>query len=170
MGIAIFGMISFVAPSYPSLAVIITPTTDIMATPTITLEASNSSTLMPAKSLQTVEASTPTPGKEVDGCIKGQLEWTFPNDGDEISGTVELKGIVKVFNLGFYKYEYSQPGSGSWVTIAAGDKPKNDESLGGVLNTAQLVPGDYLLRLVVADNANKSMPACQISVRIVAKN
>jgi hypothetical protein len=147
-----------------------TPTLDLLATPTVTLEAKNSSTLMPASALAgTQTTTTPTPGKVVDGCIKGQLEWTFPKGGDEINGTIELKGIVNVANLGFYKYEYSQPGSSAWITIAAGDKPKNDEPLGGVWNTSQLVPGDYLLRLVVSDNKNQVLPACQISVQIVAQ-
>jgi hypothetical protein len=170
LGLAVFVMVSFVAPSYPSLVVISTPTLDLMATSTVTLEATNSSTLMPASALsRTQVATTPTPGETVDGCIKGQLEWTYPENGDEISGTIELKGIVNVGNLGFYKYEYSQPGSGTWITIAAGDKAKNDEPLGGVWNTDQLVPGDYLLRLVVSDNKNEVFPACQISVRIVAE-
>jgi hypothetical protein len=170
LGLAVFVMVSFVAPSYPSLVIISTPTLDLLATPTETLEAPNSSTLMPASPLAGEQAATtPTPGNAVDGCIKGQLEWTYPKSGDQIQGTIELKGIVNVPNLGFYKYEYSQPGSSAWVTIAAGDKPKNDEPLGGTWNTAQMVPGDYLLRLVVSDNKNQVLPACQISVQIAAQ-
>ena len=47
-----------------------------------------------------------------------------------------------------------------------------DQPLGGsgsgTWDTSQLVPGDYLLRLVVTDNVNNLFPACVISVRVVA--
>jgi hypothetical protein len=171
LGFAIFVMVSFVAPTYPSLFTLATPTLDLLATPTVTLEAKSSSTLMPLKNPVETQAVTTqgSPGAEEKGCIKGQFEWTFPATGDELSGTVELKGTVNVTNLGFYKYEFSQAGSNTWVTIAAGDKPKTNEPLGGVWNTSQLIPGDYLLRLVVSDNQNQVLPACQISVRVVTQ-
>jgi hypothetical protein len=40
------------------------------------------------------------------GCVPGQIGWTYPLDGDGISGQVELKGTVKISNLGYYKVEY----------------------------------------------------------------
>jgi len=36
----------------------------------------------------------------------------------------------------------------------------------GYWNTSQLPSGDYLLRLVVVDNANNFFPACVVSVKI----
>ena len=38
----------------------------------------------------------------------------------------------------------------------------------GNWDTTLLVPGDYLLRLVVADSQNQLLPACVVSVRVVA--
>ena len=107
---------------------------------------------------------------EQEGCIPGELDWTFPKNGVQISGLVNLKGTIQVPNLGFYKYEYSSVGSNNWITIAAGNTNITDSALGGggAWNTSQLVPGDYRLRLVAADNQNQALPACVINIRIVA--
>jgi hypothetical protein len=106
------------------------------------------------------------PGAE--GCIPGVVEWTSPKSGGQVSGVVTLKGTVNVANLGFYKYEYSQGSSGNWITIAAGNQKRTDSELGGAWNTGQLIPGDYKLRLVVADNQNQTLPACVIAIRIIS--
>ncbi|MFN7036342.1 MAG: hypothetical protein ACK4SN_08245, partial [Bellilinea sp.] len=107
-----------------------------------------------------------------DGCIPGVIEWTFPKAGETLKGVVTLRGTVSVPNLGFYKYEYSEPASGLWVTIAAGDRVIVDQPLGGEgsgqWDTSMLTPGDYRLRLVVTDNVNNVFPACVIPVRISA--
>ena len=33
-------------------------------------------------------------------------------------------------NFGFYKYEYTEPGNSIWKTIAGGNEPKVEESIG----------------------------------------
>ena len=93
------------------------------------------------------------------------IEWQVPKANEALSATVELKGVVNVPNLGFYKYEFSQPGTNQWTTIAAGNTPLVSGTI-GYWNTSQLPAGDYLLRLVVADNQNQLFPACIVSVRI----
>ncbi len=162
MGVAEFSIVSFITPVYPQAFSLQTPTMDLLATPTGTLPADASQSMMVKAVIGT---QVPVAG---DGCVPGRLEWTFPQAGGEISGIVELKGTVNVDNLGFYKYEFSQPGSDIWTTIAAGDTIKQDDTLGGAWNTGQLVPGDYRLRLVVSDNQNQTLPTCEIPVRVVA--
>jgi len=153
-----FVIVSFIAPSYPQLAVLPTPTLDLLATPTVTLAAAEAATAN----------VTPTVMTEVtqEGCTPGQIEWTFPQPGQEVNVTVELKGTVNIPNLGFYKYEYAKPEEENWNTIAAGNQAKVDGQI-GFWNTSALVPGDYRLRLVVADNQNQLFPACIIPVRVV---
>ncbi len=159
-----FVMATFVTPSVPGLYAAATPTLNPLTTATSTLPVA-----VPTVETDVVSAAIAAQNQIVaEGCIAGQIEWTFPAAGEEISGTVELRGTVNVDNLGFYKYEFSQPGSDTWQPIAAGDGVRRDEPLGGQWNTTQLVPGDYLLRLVVADNQNTIYPACVISIRIVA--
>jgi hypothetical protein len=165
LGTAQFLLVSFVAPAYPLWTAHSTPTIDLLSTPTVTLEAQEAGVGADAPP---VVAPTAAP-TATEGCIPGQLEWTFPESGGEISGTVELRGTVNVVNLGFYKYEYSQPGSDVWLTIAAGNEARVDQPLGGVWNTSQVTPGDYLLRLVIADNENRLMAPCVIPIRIITE-
>lgn len=155
-----FILVSFVSPVYPKSG-LATPTLDLLATPTVTLPAD----MTPEAEGQS-DAPTPEAGIAL-GCIPGQVEWLSPADGDEISESVDLQATVNVDNLGFFKYEFSQPGNTVWTTIAAGNE-KVFETVLGTWNVEQLTPGDYLLRLVVTDNQNQVMPACQIAIRIVA--
>ncbi len=192
-----FVIVSFVAPTYPQMVSLPTATLDLLATPTVTLPVAGEAATTKAGSdvggaASSGESGSPDNGNAAagsngasspgasgtaaataaasmqsqEGCIPGQIEWTFPKPGGEISATVELKGTVNVPNLGFYKYEYAEPGKDVWNTIAAGNQAKIDGQI-GFWNTSQLLPGDYQLRLVVADNQNKLFPACVIPVRVV---
>jgi hypothetical protein len=158
-----FLTVSFVAPTYPQSLALPTATLDLLATPTVTL-AAQVQAISTASSPQGTAQATVQPQQE--GCIPGKIEWLVPKPGQEISQTVELKGTVNVPNLGFYKYQYSKPQEDVWTDIAAGDQPKMEGQI-GFWNTSQLVPGDYLLRLVVLDNQNQPFPACIIPVRVL---
>ncbi len=155
-------IISFVVPALPQSIFLPTPTLDILITPTATYNilGGDSNVLSTSDSTPISEGSS--------GCISGQIEWTYPLDGEQISGVVELMGTVNLSTLGFYKFEYSAAGSNSWVTIAAGSEMKTEEALGGKWNTEQLVPGDYILRLVVTDNLNTELTPCDITVSVVS--
>jgi len=159
-----FLLVSFVSPSLPDVQALATPTLNILATQTATLPvgtpASLSETLLPGTTLQPVTQSS-------TGCIADQLEFTFPESGNEIKGMAELKGTVSVEDFGFYKYEYTQPGSSTWLTIAAGNSTILDGIL-GVWDTSQLIPGDYLLRLVVTDHQGQELSPCVIPIRVAA--
>jgi hypothetical protein len=165
IALAEFGMVSFVAPSIPELAALSTPTLDILATPTATLANSPGTATTPGGIAPTAQAVS-----SAQGCIKGQIEWISPTPGQEVSGAVSLQGTVDVPNLGFYKYEYSQPGTSTWTIIAAGNTVKNEKTSHdlGTWNTGQLVQGDYFLRLVVSDSQNQTLAACQVNVRVVS--
>jgi hypothetical protein len=93
------------------------------------------------------------------------LEITSPRPNSEVSGIVTLVGTVNLPNFGFYKYEVSLRGSEAWTTISASSETHNNEDLGD-LNTSILTPGDYLLRVVVLDNATQVIGTCVISIRI----
>ncbi len=167
--VAEFLLASFVIPARPKPVILATPTLDLLMTPeAAAAEGTTADALAAAPAGAATPAAPAAPAAPAEGCIPGQLEWTLPQNGDEISGQVELRGTITVGNLGFYKYEFSQPGSDSWVTIAAGNQPLQDQPLGGMWNTADLIPGDYLLRLVVTDNQNQPFPICQITIRVVA--
>lgn len=163
MILAEFFVISFVVPSYPKSLLLATPTLNLLATPTMTLSVFDAQV-----NTRVDAASTPLP-EGASGCIPGQVEWVEPRSGDVVSGVLELKWIINIPAMGFYKYEYSAAGSNIWITIAAGNDPSNEEPLSGTWNTGQLVPGDYHLRLVVMDNLNNPLPPCDILVHVVSE-
>jgi len=162
LGLSQFILVSFVAPDMPRTNIVATPTIDLLATPVTTFVVSVEPVGTPTTASLPTLAVTGT-----DGCNPGILEWTYPKNGGQLKGTETLKGTIQVPNLGFYKYEYSAVGSDNWITIAAGNKKVTDTDL-GPWDTSQLVPGDYRLRLVVADNKNQALPACIINVRIIS--
>lgn len=155
-----FILVSFVSPALPQSMALPTPTLDLLATATATLAPGESTPVPPAAEVLALATT------QVGSCINGELEWDEPSPGEEIFGTVSLKGTVNIPNFGFYKYEYSQPGSELWTTIAAGNQVRINQEIGS-WNTSQMVPGDYLLRLVAVDNENNPRPACVVQIRIV---
>lgn len=142
------------------------PDQTALATPTIDILASPSPTNQTVANIENNESLSPTPTAVEEGCIPGQIEWIFPEPASEIEDVVQLIGTVNVDNFGFYKYEYTEPGNTFWKTIAGDNKLVIEDQI-GLWNTSQIVPGDYLLRLVVLDNDNNEYPACIVSVRVV---
>jgi len=152
-------IVSFVAPAIPASSMMSTPTLDLLSTP-------DESDSPPASEI----LSTPLPDTGIDvtsGCIPGELMFTFPEPGEQVSGVVELTGTVDVENFGFYKYEISPANSDSWSTISARTSVVSSGNL-GTWDASALATGDYQLRIVVVDNVGQELPPCVISVRVVA--
>lgn len=162
MGVGIFVLVSFVAPSFPASNPLLTPTMDLLASPTTTLlaEGTDQNNVTP-----TVEdlSLTPTIAVVGEGCVPGQIMLTEPVDGSEISDVIVVKGTANIQNFGFYKYELARPGETVWLTIQAGRDIIQDGDL-GQWDTRTLAPGDYMLRLVVTDNQGESLEPCVIRV------
>lgn len=164
VALSLFVVTTFIAPSVPNLYLVATPTVDLTAQAT---QAQG----VAAQVTQTTTGLVPTLNSLFDkGCIKDQIEWTNPVDGETISGTIALEGTINVADLGYYKYEYRPAGAEAWTTIAAGSTKVVNESLGGGWDTAAdgIIPGDYQLHLVVYDHQNSAFPECVINVTIVS--
>lgn len=159
LGVSNFVLVSVADVKYPGIARIATPTIDPLSTQQPLDQASITQT--PETFFQTQTAIALT------GCVPGQLEWVQPKSGDEVSGSVELKGTVNTPNLGFYKYEYQKQGDDVWTPISAGNRAVIEEAFGGRWNTEQLEPGNYSLRLAVSDNQNNLLQPCVISVKVI---
>jgi hypothetical protein len=164
MAVAVFVLVSFVAPTFPASNPLLTPTMDLLASPTTTLVAEGTE----------LESATPTAGEVSltptiavvgEGCIPGQIMLTEPADGTEINGVIVVKGTASIQNFGFYKYELAQPGETTWLTIQAGRDIIQDGDL-GQWDTRTLAPGDYMLRLIVTDNQGESLEPCVIRVHV----
>ncbi len=164
MAVAVFALVSFVAPAFPGSNPLLTPTMDLLASATTTLVAESTQEAAP---LPTTESMSELATVEVtgDGCIPGQIMLTEPNEGAEVSGVLIVRGTADVQNFGFYKYEIARPGETVWLTIQAGKEIRQEGEL-GQWDTRTLDPGDYMLRLVVTDNQGETLEPCVVRVRV----
>jgi hypothetical protein len=160
LAFAEFFLVVFLAPNMPALSQLATPTMNPLLTPTGTFALEFQPTLGTV-----TPGSTPT--AQATGCIPGQIDITSPRAGDQIQGSISLKGSANIPNFGFYKYEFSPIGSDAWAAILASRKSVQDGDLGN-WDTSAIATGDYQLRLVVTDNQGNELPACIIPVRIKA--
>lgn len=161
-----FVLVSFIAPAMPGAIPLLTPTLDLLATPTITLAPS------PPPLEGTPLAATPTLPIELvapggGGCIPGQVAITFPQEGSQVSGIVEILGTVDIPNFGFYKLEMKRPEEPTWLTILAGNEVKKEAVL-GAWNTSLLPPGNYQLSLVTVDNQGSAQPPCIVQISVAS--
>lgn len=171
LGLGLFVITTFIAPSIPNLQQVPTATVDLTAQPTGTVTVPATETpIAQTGVLPTLESFFNR------GCIPGQIDWTYPTDGETISGTVTLRGTVNVTDLGYYRYDYAPDGSDQWTTLAAGSSKIVDEPLGssvdqpsgGSWDTSQVTPGKYQLKLAVFDHQNTAFNECTILVTIVS--
>jgi hypothetical protein len=160
LGAAEFGLVSFILPSMPNVNPLPTATLDLLASPTTTISPVEE-TVLPAVQ------ETPLPGTAIvqAGCVPDELMITYPENNTTVSGIIEIEGTVNIPDFGFYKFEISSLNTDSWLTIQAGDTPKNDEML-GFWDTTQLEPGNYSLRLVVIDNQGIQKEPCAVDLYV----
>jgi hypothetical protein len=156
LGISEFFLVSFVAPTLPEATPLSTPTIDLLASPTITLEAA---------SLKSDSTPVPTIETESGNCIAGQVDIISPENGETIRDIVEIIGSADIPNFGFYKFEMAAINESSWLTIQAGETITREGRL-GFWDTTRLTPGDYALRLIVTDNQGQATEPCVIQVRV----
>ncbi|MCJ7695983.1 MAG: hypothetical protein MUO40_11250 [Anaerolineaceae bacterium] len=145
----------------PQQASYATPTLDLAKTSTQVIEINPDETPKPTTTAYPQASITGVPSD----CKEGILEFTFPTQGEAVSGVVELIGTVNTLNFGSYKYEFSTKGDIAWITIAAGGEVRIETSL-GYWYTGSLIPGDYLLRLVALDNIGVEQSPCVIEVKV----
>ncbi|MCP4139406.1 MAG: hypothetical protein GY755_03795 [Chloroflexi bacterium] len=151
---------SFIVPSMPASAFIPTPTVDLLVTPTGTISAELAATI----------AARPLPESEdfSEGCVPAQVIIDSPVPGENLRGIVDLVGTVDVQKFGFYKFEVSPAGEENWSTVYAGRDVIRDDTLGR-LDTGELIPGDYQLRLVVTDNLGEALEPCVVQIRVIGQ-
>jgi hypothetical protein len=162
VGIAEFTLVTFVVPSVPGAIPIPTATLNLLATPLTTLPI-----ITPAGMQPSTAPATEAQVTSGEGCIPGQIDLTYPVDGQEVKGTVTLTGTVEIPNFGFYTYEIARPGETIWLPIQVGREIKHEAVL-GTWDTAVLPPGEYMLRLVVTDYQGNALEPCVINVVVVA--
>jgi hypothetical protein len=161
MAVSEFLLVYFVAPAMPGAMPLLTPTLDLLATPTTTLAEA---TLLPGEPLSATQPAIPQLFSASD-CVPGQIEITFPENGQEVSGVIQVVGTADIPTFGFYKFEIRRPDDPIWLTIQAGNTVVHDGNLGD-WDTSQLTPGEYQLGLVVVDNQAQASPPCIVQLSV----
>ena len=161
MAVTEFVLVSFVAPALPGAIPLPTPTLDLLATPTTTLAADAP---LEGDIEEITQSSIPDLTYQ-NGCIPGQIEIIFPENGQEVSGVIGVVGTTDIPNFGFYKFEIKRPDDVIWLTIQAGNNIVRNGKLGD-WDTTRLNPGEYQLGLVVVDNEAQSSPPCVIQLQV----
>jgi hypothetical protein len=162
MAVVEFTIVTFVAPTVPGANPLPTTTLDLLATPTTTLPA-------PTQNSNATPGNTPTPGEvaAAQGCTPGQVNLTFPTNGESISGSATIKGSADITNFGFYTLQIAHPGDPVWLPIQVGQKAVKNADL-GTWDTTSLAPGAYMLELVVTDNVGTATTPCSVQVTVEA--
>lgn len=156
LGIVEFMLVSFVVPTVPAASPIETPTLDLLASPTITVDPN-----LPV--LETTQI--PTLDSLISNCVPGKVDIIAPGEGDSVRDIVEIIGSADIPNFAFYKFEMAALNDTSWLTIQAGETITTEGRL-GYWDTSLLNPGDYALRLIVVDNQGQSTEPCVVQVRV----
>ena len=156
LGVVEFALVSFVVPTVPGASPLETPTLDLLASPTITMEPD-----------LFAENLTPIPNLDTQSgnCVPGEVNIISPEDGESVRDIVEIIGSANIPNFAFYKFEMAALNDTSWLTIQAGEVITTEGRL-GYWDTSLLNPGDYALRLIVVDNQGQSTEPCVIQVRV----
>jgi len=160
LAVVVFSLVTYVAPSRVAV-VLPTATVDLLATP---------GTGTPTEAATPVGTPTPlpTPALDTGGCKPGEVEITSPKSGDTLQGEVNIEGTALIPNFGFYKVDIAPASQALFLTIYASHTPVKQGKLVEKWDTATLPPGDYVLQLVVVDNAGKPLPPCRLKVHIAA--
>ena len=163
IAIFVFVLVTFVAPSIPAANSLPTATLDLLATPTTTMQ------IEPTQ----IAEGNPTPSPAVTNtpaetaCIPGQIMITSPQNGETVSGVVEIIGTANIPNFGFYKLEMKRPDETVWATISAGNEIVNNAKLGN-WDTQQLTPSIYQLGIVLVDNEAKASNPCVVELNVIS--
>lgn len=164
MMIAEFVVVSFVAPMVPGSSPLPTATLDLLATATTTLEPGGT----PGAVSEGGPTPTPLPTVSLveSGCDPDRIMITSPRPDDVVRGLVEIRGTATIPSFGFYKLEYARADEPLWLTIQAGRQPRQNDVLVEQWDTSLLIPGDYILQLVVVDTTGQSQTPCRIPVQV----
>ena len=161
MAISEFVLVYYVAPSIPESSPLPSATLSLLATPSVTLPENSAMMEVTNEVLENNQSSAPSS----NGCIPGQIDITSPQNGQEVTGVVEVIGSADIPSFGFYKLEIKRPDENIWSTLQAGNAVVLDGKLGD-WDTRRLTPGEYQLSIVLVDNEAQALEPCINQVRV----
>lgn len=185
LAVGVYAVSNFVAPNLATEddgQVVLTPTpiVDLVPpsstpppAPTVTAASAPVPTVAPIVTPLPRPPDTATPPPTAEGqpapenaaCTSAGTQITSPQNGEQVSGMIEIRGTASLPNFSSYKLELQWPGSEEWVTIQSYEMPVAGGIL-GYFDTAPLEPGNYRFRLVVVDDTFNYPEPCVITIII----
>ncbi|MBN1313204.1 MAG: hypothetical protein JXB30_17480 [Anaerolineae bacterium] len=113
-------------------------------------------------------AGTPSLGPEesANGCEILGATITRPAPNEIVSGQVAVEGQTNILDFAQYKFEIKGPSTnGAWVVVGAFTVPVVDGYL-GTWDSTSLIPGNYVLRLVVSRIDGSFPTPCEVPITI----
>jgi hypothetical protein len=122
-----------------------------------------------------IELATAISGEDssVLSCSNSKATLRYPEDGDSISGRIEIQGVANIDGFAFYKLEIRSVAlNDEWRAIAAGvnsicGPDCEDQYVLGTWDTSLVTPGEYEFRLVVLDTVGNAPMPCTIKLRVL---
>jgi hypothetical protein len=157
-----FVVATFASPSVPlSARPTPMPTVSLLTTPGDQIDSENQ---MPSETQISESADA--------GCQNADATISSPQNGDTITGRVEITGAANIPGFAFFKIEVRTLTANSvWRAISAGTEPVcqpgcEESDLIGVWDTSLVSAGEYQLQLVVMDTAGNAPMPCLLQVRV----
>jgi hypothetical protein len=162
--VATFVAATFGGPSVPiSARPTVLPTVSLLGTPEIEAEGE-----------QAQVTATPMDDaiSEGLGCENPSATILSPQEGETLSGVVDILGEANIPGFAFYKVEIkSLAPDVVWQAIGAGTSPICENCENGEIlsrwDTSLVTSGEYLLRLTVMDSVGNAPLPCERRVRVL---
>lgn len=126
-------------------------------------------TITPTPGLAPAEetAAAPDDTAGISGCEISGARITKPTPNDTVSGQVLVEGEANILNFAQYKFEINGPATnGVWVVVGTFVTPIPAGVL-GTWDSTSLLPGNYLLRLVVLRVDGTFPTPCEVPIVIL---
>lgn len=165
MGVAVFSIVTF---ALPVISVSIEAPDANGAALLSSTGADTTGTPVGAAVEQNLATATPLPTVAVDPelCIADSIMITFPKPNEEVSGVIEVKGVVNVEDFGFYMFEIARAEEELWLPVQAQRSLAPEESVLLEWDTSLFPPGSYVIQLVVTKSDGQEYSPCRIPIRI----
>ncbi|MEK6256932.1 MAG: hypothetical protein N2C13_06425 [Chloroflexota bacterium] len=162
LGVFVFSIVTFSPPFVPVEEFLFTPTVDLLG------DTGSGESSENGGNGDVISTVTPLPTVSVDTqfCIAERINITSPTAGEVVRGIIDIEGTVDVEDFGFFQVEYARAQDGLWLPVAVEHRIIINGLLVETWDTSPIPPGDYILQLLVTDNAGTEYDACRIQVRV----
>jgi len=136
-------------------------------TPTAVLLLYSTITPTPGLAPADIPEETEEGGTPVNGCEIFGARITSPSSGQSVTGQVVVEGEANILNFAQYKFELKGTSTGGAWAVVGTFTTAVPEGFLGTWDSTSLVPGNYVLRLVVSRVDGTFPTPCEVPVVLI---